>query len=72
MSSSKNEYRLDRTAFKAQTFEEADDYQRDYTNYIFQQQFKIALYLTRTAYNFDMNNPPRMDKQLFAVEKIYN
>ena len=70
MSSSKNEYRLDRTAFKAMTVEEADNYQRDYTNYSYQQRLEIALYLTSTAYNFDMDNPPKMNKQLFSIEKL--
>ena len=70
MPSSKNEYRLDRTAFKAMTVEEADNYQRDYSNYSFKQRLEIALYLTSVAYNFDINNPPKMNKQLFDIEKI--
>ena len=62
-------FRLDKTAFQAMTFEEADDYQRDYRNYSAKQRLEIALYLTSMAYNFDMNNPPRMDKTVFSKGK---
>jgi len=68
MSVSKNEYRLDRTAFKAMTAQEADDYQRNYHNYTFLKRLEIALYLTSIAYNFDIDNPPKMDKNLFTSE----
>jgi hypothetical protein len=70
MSDDVNPYKLDRTAFQAMTFEEADDYQRDYRNYSVKQRLEVALYLTSIAYDFDINNPPRMDKTLFSKEKF--
>jgi hypothetical protein len=71
MSDEKSKYRLDKTAFQAMTFEEADNYQRDYRNYSVIQRLEIALYLTSIAYNFDINNPPKMDKTVFSKEKLH-
>lgn len=62
-------YRLDKTAFKIQTFEEADDAMRNYTNHSVKERLEIAYYLTSIAYKFDMNKPPRMDKTVFHVKK---
>ncbi|MBC7826804.1 MAG: hypothetical protein H7122_03585 [Chitinophagaceae bacterium] len=62
-------YRLDKTAFKAMTFREADDEMRNYHNHSAEERLEIALYLTSIAYKFDMNNPPRMDKLIFSICK---
>ncbi len=70
MSEDNNIFRLDKTAFQAMTVEEADDYQRDYKNHSVKQRLEIALYLTSIAYNFDINNPPRMDKTVFSKDKL--
>jgi hypothetical protein len=61
-------YRMDKTAFKLQTVEEADDAMRDYTRHTPQQRLEIAWYLTSIAYRFDMDNPPRMDKTVFRIK----
>ena len=66
---SDNQYRLDKNAFKTRSFEEADNYMRDYRNYDWKERLKIALYLTSIAYNFDINNPPRIDKPVFKMTK---
>ncbi len=70
MSDEQNPYKLDRTAFQGMTFEEADNYQRDYKTYSAKQRLEIALYLTSIAYNFDIKNPPKMDKTTFSKEKL--
>lgn len=62
-------YKFDKTAFQAMTASEADEYQRDYSKESMERRLEIALYLTSIAYNFDMNNPPRMDKIIFSAEK---
>lgn len=62
-------YRLDKTAFKIQTVEEADEAMRNYTNYSPQERLEIAFYLTSIAYCFDMEKPPRMDKSAFRIKK---
>ena len=66
---SDNQYRLDKNAFKTRSFEEADNYMRDYRNYNWKERLKIALYLTSLAYNFDINNPPRLDRTGFTMNK---
>lgn len=62
-------YRMDKTAFRVQTFEEADDAMRDYRNCTFRERLHIYWYLTGIAYKFDLNNPPRMDKTAFGIRK---
>ncbi len=66
-----NPYKFDKTAFQAMTFEEADNYQRDYSNYTVKQWLEIALYLTSIAYDFDIDNPPKMDKTIFSKTKLF-
>ncbi|MBL7741694.1 MAG: hypothetical protein JNK14_20920, partial [Chitinophagaceae bacterium] len=53
---------MDKTAFKIQTFEEADDAMRDYSNFSLKERLRIYWHLTSIAYKFDLDNPPRMDK----------
>ena len=60
---------MDKTAFKMQTFEEADDAMRNYTNHSIKERLEIAYYLTSVAYQFDMEHPPRMDKTVFRIKK---
>ena len=63
-------YRMDKTAFKIQTVEEADDAMCNYTNHSAKERLEIAFYLTSIAYKFDMDNPPRMDKTAFRIKKL--
>jgi hypothetical protein len=65
-------YRMDKTAFKVQTFEEADNAMRDYSGYSVQERLRIYWYLTSIAYKFDLDNPPRMDKTVFRIKKHEN
>jgi len=61
-------YRLDRTAFKAQTAEEANKADSIYyKNLSWQERMRIANYLNSVAYNYPENNPPKMDKTVFSV-----
>ena len=62
-------YRMDKTAFSIQTFEEADNTMRDYCNRTFRERLHIYWYLTSIAYKFDLNNPPKMDKTVFGMRK---
>ncbi len=63
---------MDKTAFKMQTFEEADEAMRDYTNHTIKERLQIAWHLTSIAYKFDIDNPPRMDKTVFQKRKHEN
>jgi len=61
-------YRLDRTAFKAQTAEEATKSQAEYYRGLtWQERLRIANYLNSIAYNYPENDPPRMDKTVFKM-----
>jgi len=63
-----SEYRLDRTAFKAQTAEEAVKRQAEYYRSLtWQERMRIANYLNSIAYNYPENDPPRMDKTFFTM-----
>lgn len=60
-------YRLDRTAFKAQTLEEAADHASRYKKLTWQERLRISSYLNSVAYNYPENSPPRMDKNKFEA-----
>jgi hypothetical protein len=60
-------YRLDRTAFKVQTPEEAANHGAYYRSLSWQERLRIANYLNSIAYNYPENEPPRMDKTVFSV-----
>lgn len=63
-------YKLDRTTFKMQSFEEADlsmCYGKDIT---VAERLRRSFYLTAQSYHFDISNPPKMDKLHFEVKKI--
>lgn len=61
---------MDKTAFKMQTFEEADDAMRNYTNHSVKERLEIAYYLTSVAYQFDLEHPSRMDKTIFRIKSM--
>ncbi|MGF7081000.1 hypothetical protein [Mucilaginibacter sp. UYCu711] len=61
-------YRLDRTAFKAQTAEGAvTDQAAYYRSLTWQERLRIANYLNSVAYNYPENDPPKMDKTIFSM-----
>jgi hypothetical protein len=50
------------------TAEEADNFQRDYSKESIKKRLNVEFYLTRVAYDFDIDNPPRMDKSVFSAK----
>jgi len=61
-------YRLDRTAFKAQTAGEATKgHAAYYKTLTWQVRLRIANYLNNVAYNYPENEPPKMDKTIFSA-----
>ena len=62
-------YPVDRTAFKAQTAEEASNHAAYYKTLTWQERLRIANYLNSIAYNYPENEPPRMDKTAFKMRK---
>ena len=66
----KNEtYRLDRTKFKMQTFQEADNQYAYWRTKTPVERLRASYYLISVAFNFDINNPPRIDRSVFKMRK---
>jgi len=61
--------RLDRTKFKAQTFQEADQQLNYWLAKTPAERLIAAYYLISVAWNFDFQNPPRMDRNAFSMRK---
>lgn len=62
-------FQIDRTAFAALSFEEADKQMNDTTSNTWKERLEIANRLIAIAYNFPLHNPPRMDKTFFETRK---
>ncbi len=60
-------YKLDRTIFKAMSAKQADKEMRNYKNISVAESFKIAMYLNSIAFNFPMENPPKIDRTAFRA-----
>ncbi len=62
-------YRLDRTQFKMQSFQEADMQQEYWKKQSSVERLQAAYYLISVAFNFNLNNPPRLDRTAFSMKK---
>ncbi len=61
--------KLDRTAFKINTFESADNNKEYWLSKTPDERFAAAWYLICCAYNIDYNNPPKLDRTCFSMRK---
>ncbi|HFA50132.1 MAG TPA: hypothetical protein ENJ95_14070 [Bacteroidetes bacterium] len=61
--------RLDRTRFKIQSFQEADDQHQYWLTKTPVERLQAAYYLISVAWGFDINNPPRLDRTKFSMRK---
>lgn len=61
-------YKLDRTAFKAQTAQEAANQYAYWKLQTPEERLKAAFYLNSVVYNYDINNPPRLDRGFFTMQ----
>jgi hypothetical protein len=66
------EYKLDRGAFQAHTLKEASNHARDYRKLSWKERLEVAAYLISVAFNFDIHNPPRMDRSKFSAKSIHS
>jgi len=64
------EFRLNRTAFKAQTAKEATNQAAYYRSLTWQERLRIAAYLNSVAYNYPFNDPPKMDRTKFSARSL--
>lgn len=65
----KKKYRLDKSAFRLQSFEEASNYKEYWLSKSPSERWHAAWYLICSAYNLDPNNPPRLDRSVFSMRK---
>ena len=63
-------FKLDRTAFKGQTLNEAAKHAEFYKKLSWQERLKVAAYLNSVAYNYDINNPPKIDRTKFSTKSF--
>ena len=63
------DFKLDKKAFSTLSFEDANKSITDYSNYTWKERLIIANRLIAIAYNFPLDNPPRMDKTIFSSRK---
>jgi hypothetical protein len=62
-------YRLDRNAFKIQSFQEADNTTSYWLSKTPDERIAAAWYLTCCAYGIDPENPPPLDRTYFRMRK---
>ena len=62
-------YRLDKTAFRRLSFLEADQNTGYWRTKSVVERLAAAWYLIATAWGFDPDNPPPMDKTVFSCRK---
>lgn len=62
------EFKFDRTAFSYQSHM-IEDQTKSFKNLTPKERLAISFYLNSIAYNFDRNNPPKMDKTFFTKRK---
>jgi hypothetical protein len=65
----KKKYRLDKSAFRIQTFEEASNNKEYWLSQSPSERWRAAWYLICSAYNIDPENPPRLDRSEFSMRK---
>lgn len=63
-------YKLDRMAFFAGTNQEVEERSREEDAMMtYVERLQVAFYLNSVAYNFDINNPPKLDRNHFEILK---
>ena len=65
------EFRLDRTAFHAGTHEETERYHAQNQPETMAERLAAA-YLNSVAFNYDLNNPPHLDRTVFTARQHAN
>lgn len=65
----KKKYRLDKSAFRIQSFEVASNNKEYWLSKRPSERWHAAWYLICSAYNIDPENPPRVDRNVFSMRK---
>jgi hypothetical protein len=62
-------YKLDRTSFKLQTAKEASCNYNYWKKQSYEERLRASNYLNSIAFNFDINNPPLFDRNVYSERK---
>ena len=62
-------FKLDRTAFKMGKQEDAELPGKYWQTKTPEERLAAAMYLNSIAYNYDIDNPPKMDRTFFSMRK---
>ena len=66
-------FKLDKTAFKAQTIRNASTHSDYYKKMTWQERLSVTAYLNSIAFQYNANNPPKMNRNQFSVKTLgYN
>lgn len=63
------EYKLDRTAFKMHHSSETQNNFLFWQSQPLEERLKAANYLNSVAYNFPLNDPPKLDRTYFKIRR---
>ena len=64
-----SEFKLDRTAFYAGSHQETEKYYAKNQPKTSKERLLAANYLNSIAFQFDINNPPKLDRTDFSMRK---
>ena len=64
-----SKFKLDRTTFHAVTHEETEKYEAKNQPKASKERLQAANFLNSIAFQFDLKNPPKMDKTVFSMRK---
>ena len=64
------DYKLDKTAFKLQTFEQADKANIFEEGVSYGERLQQAWFLILQAYGYSVSNQPRLDRRCFSSRKM--
>jgi hypothetical protein len=62
-----NTFRLDRTAFKMHHTKDASNNYKYWKSKSLEERLEAANYLNSVAYNFSLNDPPKLDRTYFKM-----
>jgi hypothetical protein len=65
-----SDYRLDRSAFRAQSLKEAAEHSKYYKKLSWNERLSVTFYLNSIAFGFDRNNPPKLDRSSFSARSL--
>jgi len=68
-----SEFRLNRSAFRAGKLADQDKIDAAYwAKKTIDERIKASWYMTSKAYGYDIDNPPRLDRNVFKAEKLFH